>query len=88
MVPTLVFTSLETGRMHNQSVSAVLISSTQEPLKRKVIWAELRRMKLAVLGSDDHGEDPWPTCQKVSILLLATARFIGSKSILVCDGFS
>jgi hypothetical protein len=45
----------------------------------------LRRMKLAVLGSGDHGKDPWPTCHKVSISLLATGRFIGSQSILICD---
>jgi hypothetical protein len=45
----------------------------------------LRRMKLAVSGSDDQGEDPRPTFHKVSVSLLTITRFIGSKSILVCE---
>uniref|UniRef100_A0ACD5V8W5 Uncharacterized protein n=1 Tax=Avena sativa TaxID=4498 RepID=A0ACD5V8W5_AVESA len=46
----------------------------------------LRQMKTTMSGSGDHGEDPQPTCHKVSGSSLATTRFIGSKSILVCDG--
>jgi hypothetical protein len=39
-----------------------------------------RWMKLTVLGSGDHREDPRPTCHKVSV------RFIGSESILISEG--
>uniref|UniRef100_A0ACD5VQL8 Uncharacterized protein n=1 Tax=Avena sativa TaxID=4498 RepID=A0ACD5VQL8_AVESA len=46
----------------------------------------LRWMKMTVSGSGDHGEDPRPTCHKVSGSSLAATRFIGSKSILVYDG--
>jgi hypothetical protein len=46
----------------------------------------LHQMKMTALGSGDHGEDPRPTCHKVSDSSLVTIRFIGSKSILVCDG--
>jgi hypothetical protein len=46
----------------------------------------LHRMKLMMSGSGDRGEDPRPTCHKVSVSLLATVRFIGSKSIFVCEG--
>jgi hypothetical protein len=46
----------------------------------------LRWMKMTASGSGDHGEDPRPTCHKVSDSSLATTRFIGSKSILICDG--
>lgn len=46
----------------------------------------LCRVKLTALGFGDHGEDPRPTCHKVSGSSFAAARFIGSKSILECDG--
>jgi hypothetical protein len=46
----------------------------------------LHRMKLTVSGSGDHGEDPRPTCHKASVSLLAAVQFIGSKSIIVCEG--
>jgi hypothetical protein len=42
-------------------------------------------MKTMVSGSGDHGEDSRPTWHKVSGSSLATNRFIGSKSILICD---
>jgi hypothetical protein len=41
---------------------------------------------MTVLGSGDHGEDPRPTCHKVSGSSFATTQFIGSKSIIECDG--
>lgn len=44
------------------------------------------RMKFTALGSSGHGEEPRPTCHKVSASSLAAVRFIGSKSILVCKG--
>jgi hypothetical protein len=37
-------------------------------------------------GSGDHGEDPRPTCHIALVSLLAAVRFIGSKSITVCEG--
>jgi hypothetical protein len=43
-------------------------------------------MKLTVSRSGDHGEDPRPTCHKVSVSLLAAVRFIGSKGIFVGEG--
>jgi hypothetical protein len=43
-------------------------------------------MKLAASGSGYHGEDPPPTCHKVSVSSLAMVRFIGSNNILVCEG--
>ena len=46
----------------------------------------LHRMKLTASRSGDHGEDPRPTCHKDSVSSLAATRFIGSKSIFVCDG--
>jgi hypothetical protein len=46
----------------------------------------LHWMKLMASGSSDHEEDPPPMCHKVSISSLATFRFIGSESILVCEG--
>jgi hypothetical protein len=42
----------------------------------------LGRMKLAALGSGDHGEDLRPKCHKVSVLSLMMAWFIGSKASL------
>ena len=45
-----------------------------------------RRMKLTMLRSIGHGEEPRPTCHKVSASSLAAVRFIGSKNILVCKG--
>jgi hypothetical protein len=57
-----------------------LMAGKDAPLLR------LRQIKLAALRSGDHGEDPRPTCHKVSVSLLATAWFIGSKSVLVCNG--
>jgi hypothetical protein len=42
--------------------------------------------KMAALGFGDHREDPRPTCHKVSGSSSATTRFIGSKSIIECDG--
>jgi uncharacterized membrane protein SpoIIM required for sporulation len=55
-------------------------------LGNNVPLLRLRRMKLAKLGSSDHGEDSRPMFHKVSVSSLAANRFIGSKSILVCDG--
>jgi hypothetical protein len=46
----------------------------------------LRWMKLMSSGSGDHGEDPRPTCHKVSVSSLAAVRFIGSESIIICEG--
>ncbi|PNT70077.1 hypothetical protein BRADI_2g05065v3 [Brachypodium distachyon] len=37
------------------------------------------------MASGDHGKDPLAMCYKVSVSLLATVQFIGSKSILVCE---
>jgi hypothetical protein len=54
--------------------------------RRRVPLLRLRPMKVAVLGSSDHGEDARPTSHKVSVSSLVTTRFIGSKSILVCNG--
>jgi hypothetical protein len=48
----------------------------------------LRPMKLAASGSGDDGEDPCPTCHKVSVSSLATARFIGSNSFVGCKVLS
>jgi hypothetical protein len=41
--------------------------------------------KMAALRSGDHGEDPRPTCHKVSGSSSVTTRFIGSKNIIECD---
>jgi hypothetical protein len=35
------------------------------------------------VGSGEHGQDPRPTCHKVSVSSLMTDRFISSKCILV-----
>jgi hypothetical protein len=42
----------------------------------------LHQMKLAALGSGDHGEDPRSTCHKVSVSSCALTQFIGSKASL------
>ena len=44
------------------------------------------RMKLTALGSSGHEEESRPTCHKASVSSLAAVWFIGSKSILVCEG--
>jgi hypothetical protein len=44
------------------------------------------RAKLTTLGFGDHEEDPRPTRHKISGSSLVTARFIGSNSIIGCDG--
>jgi hypothetical protein len=67
-------------------VFAVLHLGTRMMACDDVPLLRLRQMKLAALGSGDHGEDPCPTCHAVSISLLVTTGFIGSKSILVCNG--
>jgi hypothetical protein len=46
----------------------------------------MHRMKLTASRSGNHREDPWSTCHKVSVSSRATTRFIGSKSIFVCNG--
>ena len=46
----------------------------------------LRWMKLMASGSSEQREDPRLTCHKVSVSSLATVRFIGLKSILLCEG--
>jgi hypothetical protein len=51
-----------------------------------VCLLRLSLKKITVLGSGDHGEDPRPTCHKVSGSSSATTRFIGSKGIIECDG--
>jgi hypothetical protein len=51
-----------------------------------VFLLRLSLKKMTVLGSGDHGEDPRPTCHKVSGSSSTSTRFIGSKSIIECDG--
>ena len=59
---------------------AWMTASSGVPLLRS------HRMKLTTLGSSGHGEEPQPTCHKASVSSLAAVRFIGSKSIIVCEG--
>jgi hypothetical protein len=60
----------------------VLQLSAWKTADDNVSLLRLHQMKMTALGSGDHGEDPRPTCHKVS----DSSRFIGSKNILVCDG--
>jgi hypothetical protein len=64
----------------------VLHLCTWMPACGGVSLLRLCQVKMTSLGFGDHGEDPRPTCHKVSGSSLAIARFIGSKSICECNG--